>query len=152
MKLGRSPMAMLVVALLSVHQHGLASQGKSAVAEEVAAVERRLVRAMVGHDAAALRGLLADDLVFIHGGGNAEGKAQTVARLAGGEVVGIDLGSTKIRAATAEVIVAIHERVVIHTRTSPPRGDLRYLSHVWRKTRGQWQLAHRQATIISRCP
>jgi len=120
----------------------------SGVDAEIAAAERALYRAMIAQDFAALRALLADDLVYIHSTAVSESKEAYLAGVAAGLY---DYGAIETKHAKNWM----HGDVVIRTglvhmvvgERGKPKGAINLLfTLVWRRESSAWRLVLRQAT------
>ena len=119
-------------------------------AEEIVALEQSLYRAMIGRDFATLRGLLSDDVSYMHSTGVAESKAQYLAGVADGLYEYERIESRGVR-------IHMYRETAVETgvvemsvgATGEPKATLRLLfTLVWVKQGGRWQLLLRQATRI----
>ncbi len=120
----------------------------SGVDAEIAAAELALYRAMIAQDFAALRALLADDLVYIHSTAVSESKEAYLAGVAAGLY---DYGAIETKHAKNWM----HGDVVIRTglvhmvvgERGKPKGAINLLfTLVWRRESSAWRLVLRQAT------
>ena len=120
----------------------------SGVDAEIAAAELALYRAMIAQDFAALRALLADDLVCIHSTAVSESKEAYLAGVAAGLY---DYGAIETKHAKNWM----HGDVVIRTglvhmvvgERGKPKGAINLLfTLVWRRESSAWRLVLRQAT------
>ena len=77
-------------------------------AQEIAALEHTLYRAMIERDFQTLRSLLADDLWYVHSTGVAESKAEYLAALANGRY-------DYERIASRDVTIQVHGEIAVAT-------------------------------------
>ena len=136
-------MRLAIVLLAAVSLAGAAD----ASAEAVKAAEKAWAAATVAGDEAALKTVLADDLMYTHSNGDTDTKAVYISNLKDGtrkyhkldhENMDVRLyGDTAVVAATAQVATASKGGAA-----SP--AHLRFL-HVWVRTKGKWQLAAHQS-------
>jgi ketosteroid isomerase-like protein len=118
--------------------------------DEVRAAEQALYRAMIAQDFAALRGLLADDLVYVHSTAVAETKDGYLAGVANGlydyatiasrEVTTRVDGNTAVQTGTVAMLVG--------ARGQPKELTQLLFTLVWRREAEGWRLTVRQATRI----
>jgi ketosteroid isomerase-like protein len=120
------------------------------IEDEIEAAERALYRAMITQDFDALKGLLADDLVYIHSTAVSESKEAYLAGVAAGLY---DYGAIETRHARNWM----HGDAVIRTglvnmlvgERGKPKDDTNLLfTLVWRRETGGWRLVLRQATRV----
>ena len=109
----------------------------------VLAAEKQYADAMVKHDAAVLEKVLADDLSYTHSNMLTETKADILKGIRSGKIQykSIDFKTTRIRQ-YGDTIVTNHEMVF----AQPARVNNVYVTMVWVKQGGGWQLVQRQAT------
>lgn len=119
-------------------------------AQEIAALEHTLYRAMIERDFQTLRSLLADNLWYVHSTGVAESKAEYLAALANGRY-------EYERIASRDVTIQVHGEIAVATgevqmsvsAAGEPKALVQLLfTLLWVKQAGPWQLRLRQATRI----
>jgi ketosteroid isomerase-like protein len=117
---------------------------------EVRAAEQALYRAMIAQDFAALRRLLASDLVYIHSTAVAETKDGYLAGVANGLY---DYATIASRDVTTRLDGAIAVQTGTVAMSVGARGQPKELTQllftlVWRREGDAWRLTVRQATRI----
>ena len=119
--------------------------------ETILTLEKRRQTALIAEDFAALDMLLADDLIHIHAGGNADTKAQyfgLIETLCG--FVAIDRPTPEVRFLGD---VAIVTGPMSHTVKIKPTGQVRTMdafgTQVWAPHGGTWRLVLYQASEIA---
>ena len=115
---------------------------------DVRRAERALYDAMVAKDFAALRRILAPDLVYVHSTAVAESRDEYLA--------GVDQGLYEYASVESrDVRVRVHDTIAlvdgICDMEVGARGEPKALIHllfvlVWRRDQGEWRLVHRHAT------
>jgi ketosteroid isomerase-like protein len=120
------------------------------IEDEIEAAELALYRAMIAQDFAALRELLADDLVYIHSTAVSESKDEYLAGVAAGLY---DYGSIETRHARSwthgdAVIRTGLVNMVVGERGKPKDDTNLLFTLVWRREVGRWRLVLRQATRV----
>lgn len=121
-----------------------AAAPKPADAAAVAAAEKAWADASIKGDSAALAKLLGDDLAYTHSSAKTETKADVIKSAAAGGTVAIDFNDTQMRQ-YGSVIVATHKAAIKNKQGAVAN---LYLTHVWAKQGGGWQLVSRQATRL----
>lgn len=122
----------------------------SEIDDAIVAAEQALYRAMIAQDFAALRGLIAEDCVYIHSTAVSESKQQYLDGVAAGlydygSIKTVDArnwrdGDTVIRTGLTNMVVG--ER-------GKPKDDTNLLcTTVWRREPAGWRLVLRQATRV----
>ena len=120
----------------------------SGVDAEIAAAELALYRAMIAQDFAALRALLADDLVYIHSTAVSESKEAYLAGVAAGLY---DYGAIETKHAKnwmhGDVVIRTGlVNMVVGERGKPKDAINLLFTLVWRRESSAWRLVLRQAT------
>jgi ketosteroid isomerase-like protein len=125
--------------------------GADTVRREVRCAERALYDAMIARDFAALEGILAPDLAYVHSTAVTEGKEQYLAGVARGLY-------EYERIETPEARVRVHGQVALIDgvcdmrvgAAGSPKESIRLLFVlVWRHGSDGWRLVHRHATRIA---
>ena len=111
----------------------------------VIAAEKQYADAMVKADPATLEKLLADDLSYTHSNALMETKADVLKAITSGKTKykSIDFHTSKLRQ-YGDTIITNHEMVF----AQPDKSTKVYVTMVWVKQRGGWQLVQRQATRL----
>jgi len=124
----------------------LAGPPKPADEKAVLAAQKQLVDAMIKGDATALEKLLADDLSYTHSNALTETKAQVLQVIKSGSTKyeSIEFVDTKVRQ-YGDVVVTNHKMNFKNPGT--PVNKL-FVTMVWAKQSGGWQLVNRQATRL----
>jgi hypothetical protein len=109
----------------------------------VLAAEKQYADAMVKGDTAVLEKLLSDDLSYTHSNVLMETKADVLKAISSGKTKykSIDYKTTQVRQ-YGDMIITNHSMVF----AQPERINNVYVTMVWVKQRGGWQLVQRQAT------
>ena len=114
---------------------------------DVTAMDRRWADATMRADEGALKQLLASDLVYIHGDGKVETKAEFIARVTSRGIQYKKIEFAGVRTKRIGDVAITHSRpdVVVHRdgRDSPFRG---WYTHIWALRDGRWQMIAHQAT------
>jgi ketosteroid isomerase-like protein len=118
--------------------------------DEVRAAELALYRAMIAQDFAALRALLADDLVYIHSTAVTETKDGYLAGVADGLYDYATIESRDV-ATRVDGTIAVQTGTVamsVSARGEPKQPTQLLFTLAWRREANAWRLAVRQATRI----
>jgi ketosteroid isomerase-like protein len=118
--------------------------------DEVRAAEAALYRAMIAQDFAALRRLLADDLVYIHSTAVAESKDAYLAGVADGlyDYATIESRDVTIRIDGSTAVQTGTVAMAVSARGQPKQPTQLLFTLVWTRQPDGWRLAVRQATRI----
>ena len=116
-------------------------------ASDVLAAERRWTVALVRADLDALGRLYADDLVYVHSGGNVETKAQFLDRVRQGGLKyrKVDLISPRVRVYGDAAVVNGTFDVTVDVDGQAARNSVVY-THVYAHQDGAWRLVAHQTT------
>jgi ketosteroid isomerase-like protein len=116
---------------------------------EVAQAEAAWARAVEKVDAAALRRILADDLVYSHSTGLVETKQDYLKSVQSGnqKYASIEAMNPKVRVYGDTAVVNTKVRMTGSTKGQPFDNQLMMI-HVWVKKQGQWQLVAHQTTRL----
>lgn len=119
------------------------------VEEEVRAAEARRFAAMVQVDAAALAGLLADDLTYTHSNGVVENKAQFLESLSSGRLryLSIEPSEVVVRVYGDTAILTGRSTMKVKTGEQETTLPIRF-TDVWVRQAGRWRMAAWQSTRI----
>ncbi|GIU75291.1 MAG: hypothetical protein KatS3mg004_2378 [Bryobacteraceae bacterium] len=122
-------------------------------ADEARAVEdaeRGWARGVTTNDFALLERVLAPDLVYTHSNGVVDSRDSYIGKLRDGAIryLKVDYSELKVREITPDVALT-HCRVQVTTNQQGREvTDRLALLHVFRKSRGQWQMvAHQSAKL-----
>jgi len=134
--------------ILSLFAFAVQMFGGSAKSEDeksVLAAEKQLADAMIKADAAALDKLLGDDLAYSHSNAKKETKADVLktAKTGSTKYESISYDTTTIRQ-YGNVVVTTHDMTIV----VQPNTNKLYVTFVWAKQGGGWQLVSRQATKL----
>ncbi|HWB99728.1 MAG TPA: nuclear transport factor 2 family protein [Bryobacteraceae bacterium] len=121
-----------------------AGQPTPAVEKAIAAAEKEWTQAVLKNDQAALDKILADDLLYTHSAAKTETKADFLAALKTTTYQAIDFTAVKIRQ-FGQTAVVTHNAMIKTVQTGVAN---LYITHVWVRQNGRWQLASRQATRL----
>ena len=125
-----------------------AGMAKSDDEKAVLAAEKQLAAAMVKADVGALDKLLGDDLVYTHSNAKTESKADVlqVFKTGSTKYKSVDFNTTKARQ-FGNVVVTTHNMTIATDAPNAVPSKL-YVTLVWSKQGGGWQLVSRQATKL----
>jgi uncharacterized protein (TIGR02246 family) len=116
-------------------------------ASAVLAAERRWTEALVKSDVAALEALYADDLVYVHSGGNVETKGQFLDRVRKGglKYQKVELVDPRVRVFGSAAVVNGAFDVSVLVDGQPMNHRVIY-THVYAERNGGWRLVAHQTT------
>jgi len=150
------PHASWIIALLAVSSIGLASPRNAVAAEPAAAesgveaelmqAERARIQAMVSGDAAGLSHAVGDELVFGHGSGGVQNKAEFVKAFGDNHLHIQSIDVTEQSARIYGDVGVTHGRQTLHFASGMVLQD-RYMG-VYVRRDGRWQLIGWQSTPI----
>jgi ketosteroid isomerase-like protein len=131
-------LAVLVTAMLCS-----AAEPSAAVKEAVTKAEAAWKDAVIKGDRSSLEKLMADDLSYTHSSGKTQTKEEFIKEATGGALnyKGIDFEDTRMRQ-YGDAVVITHKATITSVQTGTSH---LYLTEVWAKVHGQWQLATRHA-------
>ena len=117
-----------------------------AIEKAIASAENQYVQAMLHQDGTALTKLLGDDLLYTHSSNKTETKADVLKVMQTKSLTykEITFSNVHMRQYGNTVIVS-HDAKIVTEQTG--EANL-YVTHVWVKQNGGWQLVQRQATKI----
>jgi ketosteroid isomerase-like protein len=117
--------------------------------KEIMALDARRITAMVHKDIEALRGLLRDDLTYVHSGGPIETKAQILDELTTGKLHydAIEQSEHAMRFYGETAVMTGRALLKATSGKRPVNFPIRFTA-VWVRTQGTWQLAAWQSTKI----
>jgi len=109
----------------------------------VLAAEKQYAEAMLKRDAATLEKLLGDDLSYTHSSVLIETKADVLKGITSGKTnyKAIEFKTTTVRQ-YGNTVITNHEMIF----AQPERSNRVYVTMVWVKQSGGWQMVQRQAT------
>lgn len=133
-----------LLALLLLTLPCLAAEPQPAIAKAIAGIEKQWSDAMLHRDAAALERLLADDLSYTHSSAKHETKADVLQVIKSNSLTykEITFRDVKVRQ-YGNTVVVTHDATIVTEQTGSAN---LFVTHVWVKQNGGWQLVHRQAT------
>lgn len=139
------PMNLRPLGILVLISSAFAGTVNPADEKAVLAAEKQYADAMVKGDAATLGKLLAEDLSYTHSNALMETKSDVLKAITSGKTKykSIDFKSDKVRQ-YGDTVITNHEMVF----TQPDRATKVYVTMVWVKQNGSWQLVQRQATRL----
>jgi ketosteroid isomerase-like protein len=122
-----------------------AGEPKPDVKSAVQAAENAWIEAMKSADKAGLEAVLADDIMYSHSNNKLETKADVIEAVTKGanKYLSIDLSDSKYRQYGNNVVVTNHKAVIKGSQAGVAN---LYVTHVWARTGGKWQMVNRQAT------
>ena len=123
-----------------------AAPAPPAIQKAIQAAEDQYVAALLHHDSAALKHLLGEDLLYTHSSTKTETKADLLQVMDSQSLVykEIVFSEPRFRQYGDTVIVSHNAKIVTEQTGS---ANL-YVTHVWVKQDGAWQLVQRQATKL----
>ena len=123
------------------------AQDHSKTIQEIEAVDARRVAATVGKDAAALRELFGDDLIYVHGSATAENRELFIERATTGfyDYRVITNQRRNFRVYGDVVLVDGDTRIQVDVKGAPKDFVTRYLQ-AWVRRDGRWQMVSWQST------
>ncbi len=124
-----------------------AAAPKPDVERAISAAEKEWAAAVIAGDRAALEKILGDDLAYTHSSAKHETKAQFIEAATGGALKyeSIDFKEPHITQ-YGNTVVVTHNMTIKTAQTGS--SDL-FVTHVWAKQNGRWQLVSRQATKLT---
>ena len=134
------PLLLLLFLLTAATAFPQAKNAKADVAETLKQLEKRRYELMVKKDLAALREMLADDLVYTHSNGLTENKEQYLAGLASGKSVyhAVEPEETQVRLYGNMAILNGIAKVDIELNGQKTTLRLKY-TDAYVKRNGKWQ-------------
>jgi ketosteroid isomerase-like protein len=122
-----------------------AAEPKPEVKAAVQAAENAWIEAMKAADKAGLQAVLADDIIYSHSNNKIETKADVIEAVTKGanRYLSIDLSDSKYRQYGNNVVVTNHKAVIKGSQAGVAN---LYVTHVWARVGGKWQMVNRQAT------
>jgi hypothetical protein len=137
---------LLATLLLAIAIVCSAAEPSAGVKEAVLNAEEQWKSAVLKADRPALEKLLTADLSYTHSSGKTQTKGEFIADATGGATVykSIDFENTNVRQ-YGSVAVVTHSAVIVTVQTGTSH---LYLTEVWSREGGHWQMASRQATKI----
>lgn len=116
------------------------------VEKAVSTVESQWRQAVLEGNRGLLASLMADDITYTHSSSLTQSKNQFIESVVSGSTKyqGIDFQTAQMRQYGNTVIV-IHDAIITTAQTGVAH---LYLTHVWSRQNGRWQMVSRQATKI----
>lgn len=123
-----------------------AAEPSAAVKDAVLAAEKAWKTAVLKGDRAVLETLVSDELSYTHSSSKTQTKEQFIQDATGGAInyKAIEFEDTQMRQYGSAVIVT-HAATISTVQTGTSH---LYLTEVWAKEKGRWQMVSRQATKI----
>lgn len=121
-----------------------AGQPTPAVEKAITAAEKEWTEAVLKNDQAKLEKIVADDLSYTHSSAKTETKADFLQALKTTNYQAIDFSDVKIRQ-FGQTVVVTHKAMIKTVQTGVAN---LYITHVWARQNGRWQLVSRQATRL----
>jgi ketosteroid isomerase-like protein len=136
---------MLVLCTLGVTAV-FAGTPKPDTAKAVAAAEQAFIDAVIKRDKPALERLLAEDLLYVHSSSKVETKADVLQVVTSGSTLyqSFEFRETTVRQ-YGDVVITTHKATIKTQQTGVAN---LFVTHVWAKHKGSWQLASRQASRL----
>lgn len=135
-------MKKLMLVMILAAAATFAAAPKADVEKAVLSAEKAWSDAAVKGDTGALDKLLGDDLMYTHSSAKTETKEEVLKAATG--MKSVEFTDTKVRQ-YGNVAVVTHKAVI--TAKTGTASNL-FLTHVWAKQGGGWQLVSRQATRL----
>jgi hypothetical protein len=140
------PFISLTAVLLLAAIVSSAAEPSAAVKDAVMNAETAWKTAVLKGDRSALERLLSDDLSYTHSSAKTQSKGEFIQDVTGGafSYKAIEFENAQMRQ-YGSVVVITHAVVITTVQTGTSH---LYLTEVWAKEQGRWQMASRQATKI----
>ena len=137
----------LTALLLAAASVSFSADAPAAVKDAVLKAETAWKAAVLNADRAALEKLVGADLSYTHSSGKTQTKGQFIQDVTGGafHYKAIEFGDTQTRQYGNAAVVVTHAATITTVETGTSH---LYLTEVWAKQQGQWQMVSRQATKI----
>jgi uncharacterized protein (TIGR02246 family) len=116
------------------------------IEKAVSAAESQWRQAVLEGNRSVLANLMADDITYTHPSSLTQTKEQFIESVVSGSTKyqGIDFKTTQMRQ-YGDTVIVVHDAII----TTVQMGVAHlYLTHVWSRQNGRWQLVSRQATKI----
>jgi hypothetical protein len=138
--------AQLSALLLAITIVSIAAEPSTKVKDSVLKAEEDWKAAVLKGDRTALESLLSADLSYTHSSTKTQTKEQFIQDVTGGTTVykSIEFENTKLRQ-YGSVVVITHSAVITTVQTGTSH---LYLTEVWARDGGRWQMVSRQATKV----
>jgi hypothetical protein len=132
--------------LLAITIVSIAAEPSKEVKDGVLKAEEDWKAAVLKGDRTALESLLSADLSYTHSSTKTQTKEQFIQDATSGTTVykSIEFENTKLRQ-YGSVVVITHSAVIITVQTGTSH---LYLTEVWARDGGRWQMVSRQATKV----
>jgi uncharacterized protein (TIGR02246 family) len=116
------------------------------VEKAVSAAESQWRQAVLAGNRSVLASLMADDLTYTHSSSLTQTKNQFIESVVSGSTKyqGINFQTTQMRQ-YGDAVIVIHNAIITTVQTGVAH---LYLTHVWSRRNGRWQMISRQATKI----
>lgn len=132
----------LLIASLFTALAAFAGTPKAGVETQIKAAEKALAEAMMKADGPALDKILADDIRYTHSDTRLEGKKGVLEGIQANAVTKVEYNDSTYRQ-YGDTVISSHKLGI----TTQKNGHLDiYVTMVWVKGKGGWQLANRQST------
>jgi uncharacterized protein (TIGR02246 family) len=114
------------------------------VEKAVSAAESQWRQAVLAGNRSVLANLMADDITYTHSSALTQTKDQFIESVISGSTKyqGIDFKTTQMRQ-YGDTVIVIHDTIITTVQTGVAH---LYLTHVWSRRNGRWQMVSRQAT------
>jgi uncharacterized protein (TIGR02246 family) len=139
--LGKAALVLLLWA-----SHLWAEKPSPEMEKAVSAAESQWRQAVLEGNRSVLANLMADDITYTHSSSLTQTKDQFMESVVSGSTKyqGIDFKTTQMRQ-YGDTVIVIHDAIITTVQTGVSH---LYLTHVWSRQNGRWQLVSRQATKI----
>jgi ketosteroid isomerase-like protein len=116
------------------------------VEKAVSAAETQWRQAVLEGNRSVLASLMAEDITYTHSSALTQTKEQFMESVVSGSTKyqGIEFKTTQMRQ-YGDTIIVIHDAIITTVQTGVAH---LYLTHVWSRQNGRWQMVSRQATKI----
>ncbi|MBM3804273.1 MAG: nuclear transport factor 2 family protein [Acidimicrobiia bacterium] len=136
----------LAVALCLSAATLLAGIPKPGAQKEVLAAQQAFADAVLKRDKAALERLLADDLIYVHSNSRLETKGEILEVISSGSTLYESIEFQEVTARQFDGIVVTTQKATIRTKQTGVANL--FVTMVWVRQKGRWQLASRQASRL----
>ena len=134
----------IVCAAALVAAAAFGGQPAPAVQKAIAAAEKQWADAVIRNDQGSLEKMVGDDLSYTHSSARTETKADFLKAVGTTRYEAIEFSDTQMRQ-FGQTVVVTHKAMIKTAQTGVAN---LYVTHVWARQSGRWQLVSRQATRL----